>query len=115
MTHITIVSVTIFLHRCQAYRTPDAHLIAGHFFRFWLWLTTGMVTEEWTVIHRRHHTKCKTEEGLHSPQTRGIRKVLMEGAEPYRTEVKNEETAQKFSHGMPNDWVEKNVHLKFTW
>ncbi|MDF7189919.1 hypothetical protein NLR85_24980, partial [Escherichia coli] len=114
MTHITIASVTIFLHRCQAHRALDVHPIAGHFFRFWLWLTTGMVTKEWTAIHRKHHAKCETEEDPHSPQTRGIRKVLMEGAELYRAEAKNKETIQKFGHGTPDDWVEKNVYSKFT-
>ena len=89
VTHITIASVTIFLHRCQAHRALDLHPIPSHFFRFWLWLTTGMVTKEWAAIHRKHHAKCETEEDPHSPQTRGIRKVLLEGAELYRAEAKN--------------------------
>ncbi|MFP3888847.1 acyl-CoA desaturase [uncultured Ralstonia sp.] len=115
VTHITIASVTIFLHRCQAHRALDVHPIAGHFFRFWLWLTTGMVTKEWTAIHRKHHAKCETEDDPHSPQTRGIRKVLLEGAELYRAESKNKETIQKFGHGTPDDWIEHNLYSKFTW
>jgi stearoyl-CoA desaturase (delta-9 desaturase) len=115
VTHITIASVTIFLHRCQAHRALDVHPIAGHFFRFWLWLTTGMVTKERTAIHRKHHAKCETEDDPHSPQTRGIRKVLLEGAELYRAESKNKETIQKFGHGTPDDWIEHNLYSKFTW
>src|SRR3981081_1404347 len=95
VTHITIAAVTIYLHRCQAHRALDLHAIPSHFFRFWLWLTTGMVTKEWAAIHRKHHAKCETEEDPHSPVTRGIRKVLLEGAELYRAESKNEETMRK--------------------
>lgn len=115
MTHITIAGVTIFLHRCMAHRSLDLHPIASHFFRFWLWLTTGMVTKEWTAIHRKHHAKCETEDDPHSPQTRGIRKVLLEGAELYRAEAKNKETITKFGHGTPNDWIERNLYSRFTW
>jgi len=110
MTHITIASVTIFLHRHQAHRALDLHPIPSHFFRFWLWLTTGMVTKEWAAIHRKHHAKCETEEDPHSPQTRGIRKVLWEGAELYRAEAKNAETLSKYGHGTPDDWIERNVY-----
>ena len=113
VTHITIAGVTIFLHRCQAHRALDLHAIPSHFFRFWLWLTTGMVTKEWAAIHRKHHAKCETEEDPHSPQTRGIWKVLLEGAELYRAEAKNEETMRKFSHGTPNDWMERNVYTRY--
>lgn len=115
MTHITIAGVTIFLHRCMAHRSLDLHPIASHFFRFWLWFTTGMVTKEWTAIHRKHHAKCETADDPHSPQTRGIRKVLLEGAELYRAEAKNKETLAKFGHGTPNDWIERNVYSRFTW
>lgn len=111
-THITIVSVTIYLHRCQAHRALDLHPIASHFFRFWLWMATGMVTKEWAAIHRKHHAKCETEDDPHSPQTRGIRKVLLEGAELYRQEAKNEETLKKFGHGTPDDWIERNLYSK---
>jgi stearoyl-CoA desaturase (delta-9 desaturase) len=89
VTHITIASVTIYLHRHQAHRALELHAIPSHFFRFWLWLTTGQVTKEWAAIHRKHHAKCDTEEDPHSPVTRGIKKVLFEGAELYRAESKN--------------------------
>lgn len=115
VTHVTICGVTIYLHRCMAHRSLDLHPIAAHFFRFWLWLTTGMVTKEWTAIHRKHHAKCETEDDPHSPQTRGIRKVLFEGAELYREEAKNKETVAKFGHGTPDDWLERNVYSRFGW
>jgi len=113
MTHVTIAGVTIYLHRCQAHRALDLHPAASHFFRFWLWMTTGMLTGQWAAIHRKHHAKCETEEDPHSPQTRGIWKVLLEGAELYRTEAKNEETMRKFSHGTPNDWIERNIYTRY--
>ncbi|NIF52760.1 acyl-CoA desaturase [Burkholderia sp. Ax-1724] len=113
VTHITIIGVTVYLHRCQAHRALELHPIASHFFRFWLWMTTGMLTGQWAAIHRKHHAKCETEEDPHSPQTRGIWKVLLEGAELYRTEAKNEETMRKFSHGTPSDWMERNVYTKY--
>ncbi|MGZ5001217.1 MAG: DesA family fatty acid desaturase [Methylomonas sp.] len=112
VTHITIASVTIFLHRCQAHRGLELHAIPSHFFRFWLWLTTGMVTKEWASIHRKHHAKCETEEDPHSPVTRGIRKVFFEGAELYREEAKNAETMEKYGHGTPDDWIERNLYTK---
>ena len=115
VTHITIASVTIFLHRCQAHRALELHAIPSHFFRFWLWLTTGQVTKEWAAIHRKHHAKCDTEEDPHSPVTRGIKKVLFEGAELYRAESKNMETMQKYGHGTPDDWMERNVYTRFSW
>jgi len=115
VTHITIAGVTIYLHRCQAHRALDLHPIASHFFRFWLWMTTGMVTKEWAAIHRKHHAKCETEEDPHSPQTRGIRKVLLEGAELYRAEAKNKETLEKYGHGTPDDWIERNLYSKYSW
>lgn len=115
VTHITIASVTIFLHRCQAHRALELHAIPSHFFRFWLWLTTGQVTKEWAAIHRKHHAKCETEEDPHSPVTRGIKKVLFEGAELYRTESKNLETLQKYGHGTPDDWIERNLYTRFSW
>ncbi len=110
LTHITIASVTIFLHRHQAHRALDLHPIPSHFFRFWLWLTTGMVTREWAAIHRKHHAKCETAEDPHSPQIKGIRKVLLEGAELYRVESRNEETLRRYGHGTPDDWLERKVY-----
>ncbi|MBB3213999.1 stearoyl-CoA desaturase (delta-9 desaturase) [Herbaspirillum sp. Sphag1AN] len=115
MTHITIAGVTIYLHRCQAHRALDLHAIPSHFFRLWLWMTTGMVTKEWAAIHRKHHAKCETPEDPHSPQTRGIKKVLLEGAELYRSESKNAETMEKYGHGTPDDWVEHNIYSKYGW
>ena len=112
LTHITIAAVTIFLHRHQAHRALDLHPIPSHFFRFWLWLTTGMVTREWAAIHRKHHAKCETEEDPHSPQTRGIRKVMWEGAELYRAEAMNQDTLQRYGHGTPDDWLERNVYRR---
>ncbi len=111
-THVTIAAVTIFLHRCQAHRALDLHAIPSHFFRFWLWLTTGMVTKEWAAIHRKHHAKCETVDDPHSPVTRGIETVLLEGAELYRAESKNRETIEKYGHGTPDDWLERNLYTK---
>jgi stearoyl-CoA desaturase (delta-9 desaturase) len=112
LTHITIASVTIFLHRHQAHRALDLGPIPSHFFRFWLWMTTGMVTKEWAAIHRKHHARCETEEDPHSPQVLGIKKVFFEGSELYRAEAKNQETMDKFGHGTPDDWMERNVYTK---
>lgn len=112
VTHITIAGVTIFLHRCQAHRALDLHPIPSHFFRFWLWMTTGMVTKEWAAIHRKHHAKCESTEDPHSPVTRGIETVVFEGAELYRIEAKNRETIEKYGHGTPDDWIERNVYTK---
>jgi len=114
MTHITIAGVTIFLHRCQAHRALELHAIPSHFFRFWLWMTTGMVTKEWAAIHRKHHAKCETEEDPHSPVTRGIKKVFFEGAELYRAESRNRETVEKYGHGTPDDWIERNLYTKYS-
>jgi len=111
-THITIASVTIYLHRHSAHRALDLHPLVSHFFRFWLWLTTGMVTKEWTAIHRKHHAKCETEEDPHSPQILGINKVLLEGSELYRKESANQETLDKYGQGTPDDWLERHVYSK---
>jgi len=115
VTHITIAAVTIFLHRCQAHRALDLHPIVSHFFRFWLWLTTGMVTKEWAAIHRKHHAKCETVDDPHSPQILGINTVLSRGAELYKNEAANQETLDKFGHGTPDDWIEHNIYSKFSW
>ncbi len=114
MTHITIIGVTVYLHRSQAHRALDVHPALAHFFRFWLWMTSGMVTSQWVAIHRKHHAKCETEEDPHSPQTRGIRKVLLEGAELYRTECANQETMTRYGYGTPNDWLERNLYAKYS-
>jgi len=114
VTHITIVAVTLFLHRSQAHRGVDLHPVVSHFFRFWLWLTTGMVTKEWVSIHRKHHARCEREGDPHSPMIYGISRVLFKGAELYRDESKNDETIKKFGHGTPNDWIEKNLYAKYS-
>jgi stearoyl-CoA desaturase (delta-9 desaturase) len=114
VTHVTIAAVTIYLHRSQAHRGLDLHPIASHFFRFWLWMTTGMVTKEWVAIHRKHHAKCETEEDPHSPVTRGIKKVFFEGSELYRAEAKNMETMEKYGYGTPDDWIERTVYTPFS-
>lgn len=114
-THLTIAAVTIFLHRSQAHRALDLHAIPAHFFRFWLWIGTGMVTREWVAIHRKHHARCETVDDPHSPQTRGLGTVMWRGAELYRAESKNLETIKKFGHGTPNDWIERNLYSRFSW
>jgi len=114
-THITIASVTIYLHRHQAHRAMDLHAIPAHFFRFWLWIGTGQVTREWVSIHRKHHAKCETADDPHSPVAHGIKKVFWQGAELYRAESKNQETLNKYSQGCPNDWLERNLYSRFSW
>jgi stearoyl-CoA desaturase (Delta-9 desaturase) len=112
VTHITIVGVTIYLHRSQAHRGVDLHRAVAHFFRFWLWMTTGMVTKEWVAIHRKHHARCEREGDPHSPMIYGIGRVMFRGAELYRDESKNAETLKKFGYGTPDDWMERNVYSK---
>ena len=111
-TQITIFGVTVFLHRCQAHRALELHPIVSHFFRFWLWMSTGMVTKEWAAIHRKHHAKVETTEDPHSPQTLGIKRVLWQGAELYRKEAKNKETLERYGQGTPDDWIERNLYTK---
>ena len=111
-THITIIGVTVFLHRSQTHRGLDLHPIASHFFRFWLWLGTGMVTKEWVAIHRKHHARCEREGDPHSPMVFGINRVMFRGAELYRMEAKNAETMARFGHGTPDDWLERNVYSR---
>jgi stearoyl-CoA desaturase (delta-9 desaturase) len=115
VTHLTILGVTIFLHRAQAHRALDLSAIPSHFFRFWLWLTTGMVTKEFVAVHRKHHAKCETEEDPHSPQTRGIKALLLTGVELYRAEAAIPETLAKYGHGTPADWIERNLYTRYSW
>lgn len=110
LTHVTIASVTIFLHRHQAHRSLELHPIASHFFRWWLWMSTGMVTKEWAAIHRKHHAKCETAEDPHSPQVYGINRVLWGGVFLYVKESRNKETIERYGHGTPDDWLERNVY-----
>jgi stearoyl-CoA desaturase (delta-9 desaturase) len=109
-THITIASVTIFLHRHQAHRALDLHPLISHFFRFWLWLTTGMVTAQWVAVHRKHHAKCEKADDPHSPWVLGIRKVLWQGAELYKREARRPETLLQYAHGTPDDWLERKLY-----
>jgi len=113
LTHITIAGVTIYLHRHQAHRALDLHPVVSHFFRFWLWLTTGMVTKEWAAIHRKHHAKVETAEDPHSPQIAGINKVLWDGTSLYRQESRNAETMEKYGHGTPDDWIEHHLYTPY--
>ncbi len=115
MTHVSMISVTVFLHRHQAHRALDLHPIASHAFRFWLWLTTGQVTREWTAIHRKHHAKCEQAQDPHSPHIHGIRTVLLQGYELYRAEAVKKETLERFGHGTPDDWLERNLYTRFSW
>jgi stearoyl-CoA desaturase (delta-9 desaturase) len=115
MTHVTMISVTVFLHRHQAHRALDLHPIASHFFRFWLWLTTGQVTKEWASIHRKHHAKCEQPDDPHSPHVYGIRTVLLQGYELYRAEAQNKETLSRYGHGTPSDWMERHVYTGLSW
>jgi stearoyl-CoA desaturase (delta-9 desaturase) len=114
VTHITIVGVTVFLHRCQAHRALDLHPVVSHFFRVWLWMTTGMATKEWAAIHRKHHAKCETPEDPHSPQQVGINRVLWGGVFLYVKESKNRETMERYGHGTPDDWLERHIYSKFS-
>jgi len=110
MTHITIVAVTVFLHRAQAHRALDLHPLASHFFRLWLCLTTGMVTKEWAAVHRKHHAKCETRDDPHSPQIYGINRVLWGGVFLYVKEANNRQTLERYGHGTPDDWLERNIY-----
>ncbi len=113
LTHISIICVTVYLHRCQAHRAMDMHPALAHFFRFWTWLTTATITKEWVSVHRKHHAKCETEDDPHSPVVKGLKTVLLKGAELYFEEINNQETITRYSKGCPDDWVEKNVYQKY--
>ena len=115
LTHVTIAGVTIYLHRCQAHRALDLHPLASHFFRLWLWLTTGQVTKEWAAIHRKHHAKCETAEDPHSPQVYGIKRVLFGGVFLYVKESHNRETMERYGHGTPDDWIERNLYTPYSF
>jgi len=113
LTHITIAGVTVYLHRHQAHRALDLHPVIAHFFRFWLWLTTGMVTREWVAIHRKHHAKCETADDPHSPQVLGLSKVMWQGAELYREEAEKPNTLERYGHLTPDDWLERHLYTRF--
>ena len=111
--HFTLLSVTVFLHRAQAHRSVELHPALQHCFRFWLWLTTGMVTREWVAVHRKHHARTETEEDPHSPQIYGIKKVLLEGAELYREATAIESDMEQYGKGTPDDWLERHVYSRY--
>jgi len=113
LTHVTIVAVTVYLHRHQAHRALDLHPLVSHFFRLWLWLTTGMSTKGWVATHRKHHARVETDEDPHSPQVLGIRKVLWQGAELYRLSANDPQVLADFGHGTPDDWMERNIYVRF--
>jgi len=113
LTHITIAAVTIFLHRHQAHHALDLHPLVSHFFRLWVWLTTGMVTKEWAAVHRKHHAKCETPEDPHSPQILGLNRVLWGGVFLYVKEANRPDTLERYGHGTPEDWLEHNLYSKF--
>jgi stearoyl-CoA desaturase (delta-9 desaturase) len=114
-THLAIVAVTVYLHRCQAHRALELRPVAAHIFRLWLWLSTGMVTREWVAVHRKHHAHCEKEGDPHSPKLFGIGQVLLQGAELYRREARVAATLQRYGAGTPDDWLERNVYSRFTW
>ncbi len=114
-THVTIIGVTVFLHRSQAHRAVTLHPVIIHLLRFWLWLTTGMVTREWVAIHRAHHAHCEKPGDPHSPVLLGIGKVLLQGAELYRSAAADRELIDRYGTGTPDDWIERHVYSRFTW
>lgn len=114
LTQITIAAVTLYLHRYQTHRALVLHPIVSHFFRFWLWLTTGMVTAEWVAIHRKHHASTDVAGDPHSPKMLGIKKVFWQGAELYKEAAKDQEMIKKYSHGTPQDWLENNIYKPYS-
>lgn len=115
MVHITTMGVTLYLHRDQAHRGLELHPAIRHFFRFWVWMTSGMGTKDWVAVHRKHHARCETDGDPHSPQIFGLKKVVLEGAELYKKEAANAETLEQYGRGTPDDWLERNVYRRFTY
>ena len=113
MAHFTVMAVTLYLHRDATHRGLDLHPAVRHVMRFWLWMTTAMNTKEWVAIHRKHHARCETDDDPHSPVRKGLKKVLLEGAELYREEAANQETLEKYGRGTPEDWIERKVYSRF--
>ena len=114
-THMTIISVTLYLHRCQSHRAISLHPLISHPFRFWLWLTTGQCTKEWVSIHRKHHACTEREDDPHSPHVYGIKKVLLEGSELYRKAAADPAICEEFGHGTPDDWIERNLYTRYSF
>ncbi|MGM0564589.1 MAG: DesA family fatty acid desaturase [Pseudomonadota bacterium] len=109
-TQLTIFSVTLYLHRSQAHLALRLHPAINHFCRFWLWLTTGMVTSEWVAIHRKHHAHCETDGDPHSPVVEGFSKVMWQGAELYQEATRDKSIVARYGHGTPSDWLERKVY-----
>ncbi|MEL6366917.1 MAG: fatty acid desaturase, partial [Pseudomonadota bacterium] len=115
MLQLAMMAVTLYLHRDAAHRSINLHPVLRHFFRFYIWCTSGMLTRDWVAVHRKHHAYCETENDPHSPQVYGLKKVLLEGAELYKVECKVPETLEKYGRGTPRDWIELNVYERFPW
>ena len=111
--HITLIAITLYHHREQAHRSIDLHPALRHFFRFWLWINTGVITKQWVAVHRKHHAMCERDGDPHSPQLVGLKTVLLQGAELYRKEARNPETVEKYGRGTPDDWVERHVYSRW--
>ena len=114
-TYITIICVTLYLHRGQAHRAITFHPIVAHTMRFWLWLTTGMVTQVWVAIHRKHHRFCENPGDPHSPHIFGIWNVLFNGVNLYRKAAKDKKMIQEYGKGCPDDWIERHIYSKLSW
>ena len=110
VTQLTIFAVTLYLHRSQAHRGVDFHPVVAHFFRFWTWLTTSMITKEWAAIHRKHHAKCETEDDPHSPMHKGIGNVLWKGGDMYREARLDRASIEQYGKGCPDDWIERHLY-----
>ncbi len=110
VTQLTIFAVTLYLHRSQAHRGVDFHPVIAHFFRFWTWLTTSMITREWVAIHRKHHARCETEDDPHSPRFKGIRTVFWRGVELYREARAQRADIEQYGKGAPADWIERRLY-----
>ncbi len=113
MVQVTFMGVTLYLHRDATHRSLDLHPALRHVFRFWLWMSSGIVTKEWVAVHRKHHARCETPEDPHSPVVFGLKKVLLEGAELYQAQARNPETTEKFGRGTPDDWMERNGYYRY--
>ena len=112
VTQLTIMTTTLYLHRSAAHRGVDFHPVLTHFFRFWAWLTTAMVTKEWTAVHRKHHAKCETAEDPHSPRFQGINQVLWRGVELYQEARLDKDMLEKYGKGSPDDWIERKLYTR---
>jgi len=113
MVQVSIAGVTLYLHRSQAHRGVDMHPVLSHFFRLWLWMSTGMLTKDWVAVHRKHHAKCETEDDPHSPMVEGINKILFDGVSLYRKETQNQETLDQYGRGTPDDWIENRIYSRY--